>query len=356
MNWIMEIFGIPLGWIMWLVYTVIPNYAIALLLFTVLTKLMLVPLSIKQQKGSVKMQIMQPKIQELQTKYKNNPQKMQEELQELYKRENYSMTAGCLPMLVQFPILFGLIDVVYKPLSHIVRVPAEALAQIKTICVDTLGVQLQAYAPQLDMFNAVKANPAAFASIGEGLIDKISALDMTMHLGFATIDLTAIPTMAFNILVLVPILSGATAFLMSWISMRVNPSSAEMGGSMKVMMYMMPLMSLWFTFAVPVGVGMYWIYSNLVGCVQTVLLNKFWNPKEMADKMRAEDEARREKERLEKIEAKRLAKERGEDLDEKALSQKEKDRQKLAEARRRNAEKYGDYGEDFSVNDSDLKG
>ncbi|MEG1943050.1 MAG: membrane protein insertase YidC, partial [Angelakisella sp.] len=134
MNFIMEIFGYPLGFIMWAMYKIIPNYAVALVLFTVLTKILLVPLAIKQQKGSVKMQIMQPKVQELQTKYKNNPQKMQDELQALYKRENYSMTAGCLPMLIQMPILFGLIDVIYKPLTHIMHVPAATLTAMMDIC------------------------------------------------------------------------------------------------------------------------------------------------------------------------------------------------------------------------------
>ena len=85
------------------------------------------------------------------------------------------------------------------------------------------------------------------------------------------------------------------------------------------------------------------------------MLNKFWNPREIAEKMRAEREAREEQERKERIEAKKLAKERGEEKSEKALTQKEINRQKLAAARKRNAEKYGDY-EDIEVSDEDLKG
>lgn len=342
MSFIMEIFGVPLGWIMWLMYTIIPNYLVALILFTIVTKALLVPLSIKQQKGSVKMQIMQPKIQELQTKYKNNQQKMQEELQALYKRENYSMTAGCLPMLIQFPILFGLIDVIYKPLTHIMHISGDAIEQITELCKNA-GITLGTYAPQLDMLKAVQQQPSLFAEVGSDVIEKITSLNLICF----GLDMSLTPGFGFNMLVLIPVLSGATALLMSWVSMRVNPSGAEMGGSMKMMMYMMPLMSVWFTTMVPIGVGFYWIMSNIVGTVQSIVLNKFWNPKEMAAKMKAEDEARREAERLEKIEAKRLAKERGEDLEIKALSQKEIDRQKLAEARRRNAEKYGDYGSDF---------
>ncbi|MEG1686277.1 MAG: YidC/Oxa1 family membrane protein insertase [Angelakisella sp.] len=349
MNFIMEAIGYPLGWIMWLMYTLIPNYAVALLLFTIATKLMLLPLSIKQQKGSVKMQFMQPKIQELQTKYKSNPQKMQEEMQELYKRENYSMTAGCLPMLIQMPILFGLIDVIYKPLTHIVRVPAEVLATMTEIC-QKAGVTFGMYAPQLDMLKEIQQRPDLFASLGNDMVNRITSLNMNLF----GLDLSLVPTFGFNLLMLIPIISGLTALLSSVISMRTTPNAQQTGGSMKAMMYMMPLMSVWFATMVPVGVGLYWIFSNIAGCVQTVVLNKFWNPKEMADKMRAEAEERAEKERSEKIEAKKLARERGEEVDEKALSAKEINRQKLAEARRRNAEKYGDY-DTTDVTDDDLK-
>lgn len=347
MNFIMELFGYPLGFIMWAMYQLVSNYAIALVLFTIVTKLLLVPLAIKQQKGSVKMQIMQPKIQELQAKYKSNPTKMQEELQALYKRENYSMTAGCLPMLIQMPILFGLIDVIYKPLTHIVHTSAEALAQITEICT-AAGIQLAGYAPQITMLKTVQANPDMFSSIGAEAVANIQSLNLVCF----GLDMSLVPSFGFNLLMLIPILSGATAFLMSMITMRNTPGTAEQGGSMKMMMYMMPLMSLWFTTLVPVGVGLYWIFSNLVGCVQTIVLNKFWNPKDIAAKMKIEEEERHERERQEKIEQKRLAKERGEE--DKALTQKEQNRQKLAEARRRNAEKYGDY-HDVDVSDEDLK-
>ncbi|MEG2074414.1 MAG: YidC/Oxa1 family membrane protein insertase, partial [Angelakisella sp.] len=176
--------------------------------------------------------------------------------------------------------------------------------------------------------------------------------DMVLNLGFYKLDMSLVPTFGFNMLMIIPILSGATALLMSLITMKNTPGSDSQAGSMKMMMYMMPLMSVYFTTMVPVGVGLYWIFSNIVGCVQTVILNKFWNPKDIAEKMKLEDEERRERERQEKIEAKRLAKERGEE--DKVVSQKEINRQKLADARKRNAEKYGDYS-DTEVSDDDLR-
>lgn len=341
MNAIMSIMGVPLGYIMWAMYRLVPNYAIAVVLFTIVTKILLLPLAIKQQKGTVKMQLIQPKVAEIQKAYKNNPQRMNEELQALYQRENYSMTAGCLPTLIQFPILFGLIDVIYKPLTHMAHIPASVISELIDLC-KTAEISLGTYAPQLDVLKAVQnpANASVFASIDSGLMSTMQS----MNLNCFGLDMTATPHFGFHPLVLIPILSGATALLMSVITMKNTPGAdAGANATSKSMMYMMPLMSLWFTSMVPVGVGLYWIASNVVACIQTVVLNKFWNPKEIAEKMKAEEAARKEKERQEKIEAKRLAKERGEEVSEKGLSQKELDRQRLAAARKRNAEKYGDY-------------
>ncbi|MCI5802015.1 MAG: YidC/Oxa1 family membrane protein insertase, partial [Oscillospiraceae bacterium] len=121
MELINSIFGWPLGWIMWFCYLVVRNYGIALILFTLLTKLMLLPFAVKQQKSTIKMAIFKPKMDAIQKAYGNNKEKLNEELMKLYEKEGYNPMSGCMPMLIQFPILFGLIDVVYKPLTHILR-------------------------------------------------------------------------------------------------------------------------------------------------------------------------------------------------------------------------------------------
>ncbi len=351
MDWIMGLVGTPLGWIMWLMYTVIPNYMVALLLFTLFIKLALIPLAIKQQRGSIKMQIMQPKIKEIQDKYKNNQAKMQEEMQALYKRENYNMLAGCGPLLIQMPILFGLIDVIYKPLTHILRIPDETVDAMMQIMTDN-GIDTMVSGIEIRMLSAVQSNPTMFSSIGNEYIEKISSLNLT----YFGIDMAATPSEFgwFSMYMLVPLLSGATAFMMSMISMRNSPSANNANSSMKTMMYISPLMSLWFTTMVPLGVGFYWIFSNVFGAVQSVILNKLWNPKEMAEKIKAEQEALRQEERQNKIETKKKARETGETVDVKVLSQKEANKQKLAAARKRNAELYGDYT-DVEVSDDDVK-
>ncbi len=288
------------------------------------------------------MRIIQPKIAELQKKYSNNRTKLNEELQALYARENYNPMSGCLPMLIQLPVLFGLIDVIYKPLTHIVRLSSEAIAPLLE-----MGVQMglidstSEYSAQITMVGALHADPTAFASLGQEFITQATSV----NLNFLGINLGTRPPLAFDILILVPILAGLTSFLVSFISMRASGggNDAATAGATRSMMIMMPLMSLWFTFQVPTGVGFYWIVSNLLMLAQTLILNKLYNPAEIAEKLKAEDEQRRETERQEKIEAKRLLKEQGMEGAAMALSQKEIDRQKLAAARKRDADKYGDY-------------
>lgn len=361
-KWIMTVFGLPLGYIMWAMYQIVRNYGLAIILFTIVTKLLLIPLSIKQQKSTVKMQLIQPKMQEIQNKYKNNPTKMNEELQALYDRENYSMTAGCLPMLIQFPIIFGLLDVVYRPLTHLLHISKAVMTQATEIAGGIIGTAATSgYAPEIAIFNSIKADPSAYAALGSEVVDKILAFDM--H--FLGLDLSTFPNQVIsfglskealasmlNPIILIPILSGLTALFMSLVTMK-NATAGPNNSSMGAMMLMMPLMSLWFTFMVPASAGLYWTISNVVAVCQTMIMNHFWNPKEIAEKMKAEEEARKEQERQQKIEAKKRAKEQGKAEEQTALSQKEKDRRKLAEARRRNAEKYGDtYVE---VTDDDLK-
>lgn len=351
MRAIEAILGYPLGWIMYFIYNFIHNYGFALVIFTILTKLILLPFSIKQQKGMAKMAAVQPQIAELQNKYKNNPQKMQEEMLLLYQRENYNPMSGCLPLVIQFPILFGLIDVIYHPLKHILRFSSDIIAkatEIATTLSQTAGIKTTAYVAELNIIPAVRDNPEAFAELGENFINQVNGFDFT----FFGMDMGVVPTWAFNIFLLIPIFSLITSVLVSWTSMKTSSAaSGDANSQAKAMnwsmLIMMPLMSAWISFSVPVGVGLYWIFSNIIMAVQSYILFKIYNPAEMAAKAKAEAEERRERERQEKIEAKKKAKEQG--IDEKVISVKEGNSNKLAAARKRMAEKYGD---DYNENDN----
>ncbi len=128
MTWLYSIIGTPLGYILYFIYEFIcSNVGIAIIIFTLIVKLVLLPLSIKQQKSSAKSAVFQPKVMEIQQKYRNNQQKQQEELMKL-QQQGYKPYSGCLPMLLSFLILFGVIDVVYKPLTHIVHLNDDAIS------------------------------------------------------------------------------------------------------------------------------------------------------------------------------------------------------------------------------------
>lgn len=346
----MNILGYPLGLIMRLLYNILHSYGWSLILFTLLVRLVLVPLSIKQQKSSAKMAAIQPQMQEIQKMYAKNQTKMNEELQKLYQREKYNPAGGCLPMLITLLVLFGLIDVIYNPMQHILGISADIITQATEI-MKGLGVAFSQYSPQTAIISSVQANPEAYAALGTDFITTLQSFD----LNFFGINLGETPSLSLSPLILIPILSGVTAFIPSWLSMKNNPAMLEGpgAGSMKVMLLVSPLMSLYIAFQVPAGVGMYWIFSNVFMMIQTMVLNKFYNPKEMAEKAKQEAEQRREQERLERIEAKKKARAGDAEAKERAKKQKEINRQKLAEARKRDAEKYGDvYTE---VTDDDLE-
>lgn len=348
------IIGYPLGWIMYFCYHLVNNYGLALIMFTILTRLCLVPMAINQQKSMVKMASFKPKMDELQKKYGNNKQRLSEETMALYEKEKYNPMSGCLPLLIQFPILFGLIDVIYYPLKHILRLPKEVIAEATVIAQNMLGAGASRYSPEISIVTAVGQNPEAFSALGADFVQQVSNFDFT----FFGLDLGVVPTFAFNIFLLVPIISGITSLMMSLVSMKMT--SATTGGGndaaasmSKSMMLMMPLMSVMISFQVPTGVGMYWILTNLVMMIQQIILSKIYNPQEIIAKMKEEEEIRKQQEREEKKEMKQRVKEGDSSAIEKSLSQKEINRMKLAAARKRDAEKYGEtYVE---VTDEDLK-
>lgn len=347
----MHILGVPLGWVMKFIYGFIQNYGLSIIVFTILVKLLMLPMAVKQQKSQAKMAVVQPQMLELQKRYANNQQKLQEELAALYAREGYNPTSGCLTLFIQFPIIMGLYDVIYKPLTHVLALGSETLTKATEIATSLGLLPEKLYSAEPYIISAVQNDPAAFEALGADIVSKIQNFDMY----FLGINLGDTPTMAFNALLLIPILSFASQMLMTVISFRNNNTGSDnpsMAG-MKATMYMMPFLSAWICFSVPAGVGMYWIVSSVLSLLQMVILNKFYNPKEMAEKARIESERRRELEKAERARRREEAKAGEAEAKRKALSQKEINRQKLAEARRRDAEKYGEVY--VEVTDKDLE-
>ena len=212
-----DIINIPLGWIMRLCYSLVNNYIVALLLFAVIMQIVLLPFSIKQQKNSVRQAQLAPKIAALRKKYAGRndaatQQKLQSEMSELYQRENFNPASGCLPLLIQMPIMFALYYVIMNPLRYITGLSAAQIEELKTFIVDKQGLELSLRSPYLDMMKIVRADVSAYTGVipdlGERLIPD-------MMIGGA--DLSLIPTAnfkPFDWLMIIPILTFVFALLM----------------------------------------------------------------------------------------------------------------------------------------------
>lgn len=352
----MGFLGTPLGWIMYAIESFIHNYGISLILFVILTKVVLLPLTIKQQKTTAKTASISPRLKELEKKFGKDKAKYQEAMMKLYEEEGVNPAGGCLPMIVQFALLFGVIDVIYKPLKHLLRIPTDLIQK----ATDLVGVSAGS---EISIINQVQTDPSKFMSIfGEQTVKQIEDFNMT----FFGLNLGEVPPLAFTWLLLIPLISGSTALLMSVISMKQQERNGQkMQGMMKYMMYFSPLMSVWFGFSLPIGVSIYWIVSNVFALVQQIILGRVYTPEKLAtmndksmDKNREKMRIKREKmeEYNKRMEAsgrapKALPKAKT-DSEEKldkdsALKAKEIERNRIAEARRRIAEKYGeDYTND----------
>ena len=205
-----------LGIIMEWIYKLIPSYGWTLIIFTLLTKILMFPLSVKQQKSTARMSAYQPMMQEIQKKWANDKNRQQEELMKFQQETGMSMTAGCLPMAVNFLVLFGLIEVVYRPLQYILRVPKELIDKAVELANSALGMNLMAnnFTVQNDIINAVKSSPDVFSSVFSA--DQIASIS-DFNFMFLGIDLSRVPHFAFDaaslMLMIIPILSVVTMIL-----------------------------------------------------------------------------------------------------------------------------------------------
>lgn len=297
------------------------DYFIAIILFTILTRLVLLPINIRQQKTTAKSARIQPKIQKIQKKYnvrgiadqrqrQKAQAKMNEEMQELYAREGHNpMQMGCGPMVFQMIFLMGIVGIIYYPLSYVIGISnindqSEYLIKLLEEAKYSgnymqLGI--------LENWDALKETLAAklpdlFTA------DKISAIDsFRSGLYIGGLDMTAIPHWKDGIIVIVPILSLLTSLCSTLISTRIskktNPAAAQQMSQMMIMMLMMPLFSFYIAFKVPAAVGFYWIISNLIAVFQQLFIAKFFPPRKSQAKIMVENtiERRSREENIKKI-------------------------------------------------------
>lgn len=289
----------PMGWIIEQIYNLVSNYGLAIILFTVIIKLILLPLNIKSQKSMKKQQKIQPVLAELQQKYANDQEKLQKEMMKLYKENNVSMTGGCLPMLIQFPILIGLYRVIQRPITYLAGISIQELMEgdlankiimLRDAMADKIGNLATATVEMIAKNSQIQLSK--WAEIVNGPSDP-----WAFNFNFLGLDLSNTPSTAFGnlmrmdfsnwsviALLIIPILaviaSIATTKITQMQSGQNKNSATDATNSMaKSMNLMMPLMTAFFTLTLPAGLGIYWIISSVVQIIQQLVLNYYFDKK-----------------------------------------------------------------------------
>lgn len=272
LSWIYDLLGTLLSWFSSLFGG---KYVFALLLYALLFKLVFLPFAIKQQKSQIAMAKFAPEMEHIQAKYKGKTdeasiQKQQQELIELQQREGFSPLSGCLPVLLQLPIITFLYNVIRGPLSYICKLSANEITQVKAI-ITAAGIT-----PAADEIGLVANIQALGVEVFEG-IDLSRLPDFTL---WGT-NLARTPSFSeLSLLWLIPILAAALTWLSSVLIRKWNnPGAAteqnqQMNSTMNTMNIMMPLMTLWMTFSFSGMLGVYWIYQSILGILQSFILSK----------------------------------------------------------------------------------
>ncbi len=299
-----DFLAVPFGWVLSAVYGLTDNYILSILLLTILVRLLLLPTSISQQKNSAKQTRLNTKVNKIRQKYAGNQQKIQEETQALYQREGFgAANMGCMPLMIQMIIMIGLYGVIYTPITKVLNFSTATVEKIRDfmgIVVETGNNNNASRMYELNILNKFSEYKDSLTEIlSETEIAELA--NLKENFTFMGLDLTQTPDVkAFNALWLIPIFAGLTALASSifmYMKQRKNNPEMAKNPSMGCMTFMSPVMSLWFTFMFPAGVGVYWIISNIISFIQQVVLTSLYSPKKViAQQMVDETVTRRSRE------------------------------------------------------------
>ena len=316
----------PFGWLMMRLYELTDNFGWAIILFAIVVALVLLPFMAKSKKSMMRMTRLQPRMMELQKKHEGNPQKLNEEMARLYRENKVSPMGGCLWSLLPLFIMIALYRAVVKPLTIMMGIPDDMLQQGGAIYeqLQNLGYSLSNYTSSANSFyeqiyqaKFITENWDAFRGISDNLVQ--------MNFNFIGLDLSVTPdwhfwsfdlsTGAWPVigLFIMPLISTGLNYLSMFISRKLQPSvgttqqQQASASSMKTMMIIMPLMSLWIGYVMPAALCVYWIMNSLTGIIREVGLTLLYRKQ-----MEKEDEEfyAKERAREEELERKRQETER----------------------------------------------
>ena len=255
-------------------YNLCSNYGIAIILFTIISKIVLLPISIWVQKNSIKMVKMQPDINKVKIKYFGDKDTIAEEESKLYKEYKYSPFASIIPLVVQVLLLLGLVQVINKPMTYILSTDKDTVSKFEEVFVSNhTNIENPS---QIEIVNDIKKDSSEYKKIDSKLVKDIKRLDFN----FCGFDLTWIASSEKGMSYLVPILAGISALLLCIAQNIMNVLQKEQSAYNKYGMLVLSVgLSLYLGMFVAAGVALYWIASNLLAILQQWLLNIFINPK-----------------------------------------------------------------------------
>jgi YidC/Oxa1 family membrane protein insertase len=288
-DFIFNILGELLRWI----YSFSNNFGVAVIIFTVLIRVVLLPLTIKQQKSMAHMQKIQPLLSEIQKKYKNDKEKLNEETMKLYKEYNVNPMGGCLPLLIQMPVLIAVYSVIQNPITYILKqAPSK---EVLTILCD----QLRAIKSPDTQLNVVAFVSSNIEKAKEAVLSIGSDFDVTklfINFDFLGINLGLTPSIDKNnyTLLIIPVLGALTTFLSTKFTQKQTANQqSEQATQMQTMQMIFPFMTGYFCYILPAAMGLYWIIGNLLQIAQSLTLDKYILKKETSETLVIETKSKK---------------------------------------------------------------
>ena len=294
MNTVLYYICVPLGMLMKLCWNLVGNYGAAILLFTLATKIILLPLSVWIHKNSILMVKIQPEINFLKVKYYGDGDTVAEEQAKLFKRAKYHPLLSLVPLFLQILLLLGVVYIINRPLTYLLGIGEDTVMRMA----QALGISTDSSSYELEIIRQFKSfsEPFEFSGNDEAV--------RTLELSLFGLDLTAVPTVVWGIYSVVPIIAGASSWFLCFSQNKANVLQHEQGkwNQYGVMIFSI-LLSVYLGCFVPSGIALYWITGNILSVFQLYALNAIINPKKYVNYAELE-RSREELRKLEELEPK----------------------------------------------------
>ena len=304
----MSAFASLFGYVLEFLYNIVGNYGIAIILFSVLVKVVMIPLSIKQQKTLRKNEKLQGEMKKIQFKYKNDPEKMNQELMSLYKREGMSPFSGCLSAIIQLILLFSVFLLVRSPLTYMVKMDANVIEKMEAVVAEQGSAQNQTYQEiaVIQYIRNLESTPSVEQNENQEEFNIYDYKDQAnLNMDFFGIDLSQVPTQNLTNwkVLIIPVLYVISSFVSIKLTSSINNKKKQekdkklitdgneenkeeynpMEDANKKMSWFMPLISISIAIVAPLGLALYWLMNNILMIIERLVLNKIFDKEEEAD-------------------------------------------------------------------------